>query len=424
MQIDMAFFQQLLATWMQLALDNTAFVVCLAIAVWLLTTMLYSLRISALKSHVTTTEKARQDAQTQIESQQQSIQQLEHHIEADKAQIEQAHAETATETQRATALEARLIERNSQFAATLQAMARALDLPEPDLPPGDALWHQREQWLDKFAGCHAEARQAKAHAEQNLLAETAKLTEKDLVIAALQVRLDSQSEQLARLERAAAERADIEGQLTDAQRQLSELRLKQDNNRIAVAASTTNTQAQPTNTTPAADSMAASAPPPVPAAIVEPAVVKSAPAPVVAQMPAPAANKPDSEGKASAGMGGKLKGWFGHAVAQMEKIDELLATKSGPMIEAESKAPIRPQRIEPPKPEPVAPAPTSAVAETAPTRKSSLFSFGKNKPATVQARVAPPPVEQSTAAANDEPAGNNSQKTSKLTGLLGRFKKT
>ncbi|OYV18382.1 MAG: hypothetical protein CG441_1141, partial [Methylococcaceae bacterium NSM2-1] len=63
-----------LSDWFQLTLNNPLYAAALAIVVWLLTAIIYSIKISSLKKINTASEKARLEMQNNLKTAQQQMQ--------------------------------------------------------------------------------------------------------------------------------------------------------------------------------------------------------------------------------------------------------------------------------------------------------------------------------------------------------------
>ncbi|MDO9139456.1 MAG: hypothetical protein Q7U38_03925, partial [Methylobacter sp.] len=119
-----------LSDWYLFTLDNALYATVLAVAVWLLSAILYNIKIAGLKRAKTATEKT---ANESLNVMQQQLQQSQEHLVATVEEKEQAQSAIDKETQRALALEQLIYQRNQQVANTIQTLASSFDLGERPL---------------------------------------------------------------------------------------------------------------------------------------------------------------------------------------------------------------------------------------------------------------------------------------------------
>ncbi len=202
MQTYLPFIQELLSEWYLLTLNNPLYAAALASAVWLLTALLYSIRIASVKRAKAAGEKAGLE---QLNAAQQQLEQRQEQLAEAVMLMEKAQSAAQDETQRALTLEQLLYQRNQQIAAIIQTLATSFDLGERPLlvsedVKAEALWQQHDKVITQFIERLRTEQQAKIELQQACQAEAAKLVEKDVLIKALQTTLDNHTSQLSRLE--------------------------------------------------------------------------------------------------------------------------------------------------------------------------------------------------------------------------------
>lgn len=199
------FFKNLLLHYYQFTLENPAYAICLAVSVWLLTTIFYSLRIGFLNRRNRINLTALSDTKNELTAAQLQIQQLQEQLTAANEQFDLIKAETEQQTQRAATLQSRISRLDSQLSESIGALTTNADLSEQFSPSADGLetedlW-QRYSAINKQVSANlATERKTNNELQQAYKAETAKLAEKDQQLFTLQARVDSQSQQIAQLE--------------------------------------------------------------------------------------------------------------------------------------------------------------------------------------------------------------------------------
>lgn len=204
------FFQSLALKYYQFTLENPAYAACLAAAVWLLTTIFYSIRIGFLNGRNRRNIKALLDTQNALATAEQQIQQLQAELTAANEQLEQSKAESEQLVQRATALQSRLSWFDNQLSESIGALTTNADLSEQFSPNAtgletEDLWQRYSAINKQLSANLAAERKTNNELQQAFKVETAKLAEKDQLLQTLQIRVDSQSQQLAQLELTVAE---------------------------------------------------------------------------------------------------------------------------------------------------------------------------------------------------------------------------
>ncbi|WKJ91747.1 hypothetical protein QZJ86_06305 [Methylomonas montana] len=210
MEAYLPMIQSVLLDWYRLTLENKEYAGSLAIAVWLLTAMFYSIRIYFLKRTNAINLKARIGLQTDLESAQQQAQSLQAQLAESAEQLEKQQAAAANEAQRAAGLEEKLVQGNRQLIDSIKTLTSSFELSEPTLPAANNL-ESAELW-QRYAVLSAQIserfkaeQQGKTELQLALWTETSKVAEKDALLGPLQLRLDAQTEQLNKLELAVEE---------------------------------------------------------------------------------------------------------------------------------------------------------------------------------------------------------------------------
>lgn len=224
MQTYLPLIKAMLSEWYLFTLNNPLYAAALATAVWLLTAILYSIRIASIKRSNAAREKAGIENLTAVQ------QQLQHSQEAlaeSTLQMEKATSAAQDEMQRALTLEQLIYQRNKQIAETIQTLATSFDLGERPLlatedVKADLLWQQHAKVIAQLIDRLRTEQQAKIELQQTCQAETAKLAEKEVLLDALQTTLATHANQLSKLEQTLAEQQAILQQQDNAQQVLSD----------------------------------------------------------------------------------------------------------------------------------------------------------------------------------------------------------
>jgi len=207
-----------LADWIQVTVNNTKYAVALAIAVWLLCTILYSIRIAFLKRQAIASEKAhiekQNDLNAALNTAQQQMQQIQEELAANTEQMEQAKQFAQKEAERAVKLEEQLTQRNKQVAGIIQSLHTSFDLGERPVPvmgdiKAEGLWQQHDRVINLITTRLQSEQQAKTELQQSYQAETAKRVEKEALLETLQSTLATQTSQVSKLEQALEEQKSI-----------------------------------------------------------------------------------------------------------------------------------------------------------------------------------------------------------------------
>ncbi len=430
MEVYLPMIQTILLDWYRLTLENKEYAGCLAIAVWLVTAVFYSIRISFLKRTNAINLKARMELKAGLDSAQQQLQGLQEQLAANTQELEAAQATVVSELQRAAQAEQKIEQGNRQLIDSIKNLASNFELSEPTLPAASnldstPLWQSYAAIAAQIADRFKAEQQAKTELQLSLWAETSKLAEKDALLGPLQLRLESQTEQLAKLELAVEEQKILrEREQVNAEKLLAETLQKHQAEAARSASAVAQSVVQPAPKISVAEAPLIQ---PRPVEIVEPVIVQApAPAPieppkVVTAEPAPIVEKPVAAAPVQAsakqssvdklaqknGGFGKFKQMLNNTMQQVAKFDQKLGTVAEQPIAEQI------EQIVEPVTQAVAEIQASAVAleqaavetvkETTAGAGSKLKSlFGKSKPAeAVIAAVAvaePEPVVEAAAA--------------------------
>lgn len=221
-------FKTTFSDWLQLTLDNPLYAAALATVVWLLTAIVYSIKIASLKKKNIASEKARIDLQNSFNTAQQQMQLIQEELAANTGQMQEARLLAQNEAERAAGLEEQISQRNKQIAGIIQSLAGSFDLGERPLSvtediKAEGLWQQHDRVITLLATRLRSEQQAKIELQQSCQAEALNRTEKEALIEALQTNLASQTSQLAKLEQALAEqKLMLQQQQDNAQQALSQ----------------------------------------------------------------------------------------------------------------------------------------------------------------------------------------------------------
>lgn len=345
-------FQELLQQWYELTLHNQEYAICLAVSVWLLTAIFYSIRIGFLKRHASQLAVARNAVQVSLDEANLQLQALQHQLTEATEKTLAAERAVQAETDRANGIAARLNESNQQLAGSLANLVASFELNQPNLPNADAgnLLAEYAAIVTRVVDRFQNEQQAKTQLQLSIHAETAKLAEKDLLIGSLQSRLDSQTQQLAKLELANEEYQVALRQLEIEKQNLTTAIQQQQ--RPPEPASNVEEVKQPAYVAPQQVSDPFAAAVVVPAVevsvpeVIQPAAqvieisapIEKIPEPVAQPEPAPVAevkkpevkSVPAAKPKPAKAESGKLKGIFGRAMDKISKMDEKLGFEANP----------------------------------------------------------------------------------------------
>lgn len=210
------YFQELLQQWYELTLHNQEYAICLAVSVFLITAFFYSIRIGFLKRSSAQIQKAKNETQASLDESQQQLQTLQQQYNEANQRMQQAIEKAELESQRLQAS-------NKQLANSLSGMVDCFELNQHNLPKADAdnLLTEYDAVLSKVFERFQAEQQAKTKLQLSFHAESAKLAEKEMMVTSLQNRLDTQTQQLAKLELAIEHYEDAQRQLQADKEQLA-----------------------------------------------------------------------------------------------------------------------------------------------------------------------------------------------------------
>lgn len=352
------FFQQLFVQWSELTLNNAAYAITLALLVWLVTAIGYSISIWFLKMRLLRETKAKSEAVSGLEAAQQQLQSLQEQLAANSAELEQSKQEVAASAERASGLEQKLSFSAKKLAESVAAMLEKFELLDnsPAVPAGDVsgLWQRFDTILGRVAERFLGEQQAKARLQLDVQAERSKLADKDAEIAVLQRRVDLQSQKVSELEHAANELQTLQQELETLKQRLL---IAQDKHRADSVRITELEKSSPAQSAVAKQPVSVAqsqptiqpiaAPQPIatttevetkPVESVESVVVAEPVASVVepAKGIAESAAAPKLEAVAPSKPASKWKGMFGNAMEKFSKLDEKLGSPSSPKSAGES----------------------------------------------------------------------------------------
>jgi hypothetical protein len=232
------FFQKLLEQWYQFTLNNSAYATSLALLVWLLTAIAYSITIAFLNRRINLERKAGREIQANLDAAQQQLQALQEQLTQNAAQLADTTQLAENEGKRANDFEQRLNLNNRQLVDGLSNLVNSFELIE-QLPDAGAapetLWLRYSAIVERITERFRNEQQAKARLQLDVQAEKSKAAEKDMLANNLQSRLDSQTEQLAKLELAMDEQQTLRQELEGVKQQLIDAQIKNRNDFARIA---------------------------------------------------------------------------------------------------------------------------------------------------------------------------------------------
>ncbi len=218
METYLPIIDQYYSDWLAWALINQINAGILAGTVFLMTAMLYSLRIGFLKRKIRKNDKlhtAKQaDLSGQIETVQQELKLTQDQLLVNTEQMQQAQQIAEAETERAKNHEALVNLRNEQVSSLIQSLAVKFDLGERPVPlmgdiKADGLWQQHDRVTNLIATRLQSEQQAKAQLDQAYQVETLQRKELEALRDTLQTTLVTQQDQLSKLEQALEDQKSI-----------------------------------------------------------------------------------------------------------------------------------------------------------------------------------------------------------------------
>ncbi|MDD2658923.1 MAG: hypothetical protein PHY54_04470 [Methylococcales bacterium] len=217
-----------LSDWALLTLNNPYYAVALAAVVFLLTAILYSIRVASLNKEIVAGENKSIEIQNNLNSVQQKMQLIQEELAANNELMQKESQAARKEADRAAKLEELLSQRNKQIAGIIQSLHTSFDLGERPVPvmgdtKAEGLWQQHDRVINLLITRLQSEQQAKTQLQQSYQAETVKRAEKEALLETLQTTLSAQASQVSKLEQALEEQKSILQQQQDqAQRVLSQ----------------------------------------------------------------------------------------------------------------------------------------------------------------------------------------------------------
>lgn len=214
-----------LSDWILVTLNNPYYAVALAAAAFLLTAIVYSIRIASLKKANVAGENTRIETQNNLNAAQQKMQLMQEELAANTEQMQKDRQASQKETERAAKLEELLSQRNKQVAGIIQSLHTSIDLGERPVPlmgdiKAEGLWQQHERVITLLTTRLQSEQQAKTQLQQSYQAETVKRAEKETLIETLQTALAAQTSQFSKLEHELEEQKSLLQQQQDAAQQV------------------------------------------------------------------------------------------------------------------------------------------------------------------------------------------------------------
>lgn len=229
METYLPIIQATLFDWYQLTLANPLYATTLAAAVFLLTAIVYGIRIGSLNRRNIANEKARIDMENalnaELDSARQEKEQMQEELTAATGQMEKAKQSAQKETERAAKHEELLNQRNKQVSAIIQTLATSFDLGERPVPvmgdiKAEGMWQQHDRVITLLSTRLRGEQQAKNELQHSYQAETAKRAEKEALIETLQTSLSAKAGEFSKLEQALDEQKTLLQQQQDAAQQV------------------------------------------------------------------------------------------------------------------------------------------------------------------------------------------------------------
>jgi hypothetical protein len=214
-----------LSEWILLTLNNPLYAAALAITAWLLSAIVYSIKIAFLKKKIVDGEKARFEMEKNFNTAQQKMQLMQTELTAISVEMENVRQAAQNEAQRAESLEEQILQRNKQIAGTMQALSTSFDIGERPLPvpeniKAEDLWQQHDRVISLLTIRLRNEQQAKTELQQSYQAEAAKRAEKEALLETLQTALANQARQISRLEQGLEEQTSLLKELQEKAQQI------------------------------------------------------------------------------------------------------------------------------------------------------------------------------------------------------------
>ncbi|MEY3288368.1 MAG: hypothetical protein RLZZ419_610 [Pseudomonadota bacterium] len=224
METYLPIIQSTFSDWILLTQSNPLYALAIAILTWLLTAILYSINISALKKQLIDSENSHSEAQNKLNSAintaQQQAQKMREELAANTEQMQKDRQLFQHEAERAEKLEQQLSQRNKEIAGIIQTLATSFDLGERPVPimgdiKAEDLWQQHDRVINLLSTRLRSEQQAKSELQKSYQAETERCANTEALINTLQTVLATQTGQLSKLELAIEEQKSLLQQQQD-----------------------------------------------------------------------------------------------------------------------------------------------------------------------------------------------------------------
>ncbi len=138
METYLPIFKATISDWILLAQNNPLYTLAIAILAWLLTAIIYSIKIGSLKNQIIVSENSNLEEQNKLNSAinaaQQQTQQMQQELAANTEQMQKDRQSAQNEAERAEKIEEQLSQRNKEIAGVIQTLATSFDLGERPVP--------------------------------------------------------------------------------------------------------------------------------------------------------------------------------------------------------------------------------------------------------------------------------------------------
>jgi len=233
METYLPILKAILSDWIVITLDNPFYASVLAFVVFLITSILYSIRIASLKEKNNASEKARLEMEVTLNAEltvaKQQKQAMQDELTANTEQMKKDQLLAQKEAERAARFEDLLSQRNKLVAGIIQSLATSFDLGERPVPlmgdiKAEGLWQQIDRVISLLTNKLLSEQQAKTQLQQSYQAEIVKLADKEAQLVTVQTTLVAQTSQLTQLEQSLEEQtALLKQQQDEAQHVLSQI---------------------------------------------------------------------------------------------------------------------------------------------------------------------------------------------------------
>ncbi len=218
METYLPIINQLFSDWLAWAVINQINAGILAGAVFLITAILYSIRVGFLKRKIRLNDKLHSTEQANLSAQiataQAELKSIQDQLQVNTEQLHQTQKTAETEAERAKNHESLVKLRNEQVSSLVQSLATRFDLGERPVPlmgdiKAEGLWQQHDRVTNLLATRLQSEQQAKAQLDQAYQVETLQRKELESLRDTLQTTLVTQQDQLSKLEQALEDQKSI-----------------------------------------------------------------------------------------------------------------------------------------------------------------------------------------------------------------------